>query len=96
MEVVEGVAVFGENDELPWPPVAVGGESMVLQDRGQFGPLAVGAGITDLFGESCQGGEFEEFGVEFLHGLRRRCGVEEFFFEFFDLVGVVVVGVEAR
>ena len=40
-QIIEGVAVFGENDELPGPAVLVNREGLVLQDRAQLGPLAV-------------------------------------------------------
>ena len=93
-EIVEGVAVFGEDDELARPPVGVDGQRFVLQDSAELGPLAVGAGVADLLGNRRQVCEFEDFGVEFLYGLGSGGSVEQFLFEFFDLFGVVVVGVQ--
>ena len=41
-EIVEGVAVLGEDDELSGPAVGIGREGFVLEDPAEFGPLAVG------------------------------------------------------
>lgn len=51
-EVIEGVAMLGEDDELAGPPVVVGGERVVLEDLGEFAPLAIGAEIANEPGGS--------------------------------------------
>ncbi len=48
LEVVEGVAVLGEDDQLARPTVGIGSDSVVLQDRRQFGPFAIRARVADL------------------------------------------------
>ena len=94
LEVVQGVAVLGEDDELPRPPVAVRGQRVVLEDRGQLGPLAVGAGLADLLGGLDEVGQLDEFGVELLDRLRGGGRVHHVFLELLQLFGVVLVLVE--
>ena len=87
--------MFSEDDELARPAVGVDRQRLVLQDSAQLGPLTVCAGVADLLGNRRQLCQFEDFGVEFLDGLGSGGSVEQFLFEFFNLFGVVIVGVEA-
>jgi hypothetical protein len=85
-EVVERVAVLGEDDELALPAIGIAHLGRVLQQLGEFVPLAVLAGVHDLPGLLLQAFEDDDLGFEFLDGLRGRGLIDDGFLEVFVVV----------
>ncbi|OQA04802.1 MAG: hypothetical protein BWY66_02867 [bacterium ADurb.Bin374] len=92
-QVVQGVAVFGENDELPLAPFPVMHLGGVLEEVRQFFPFAVFLGVDNLAGLGFETGE----GLDFSFELGNRLGggglIDQELFEFFGLLGVEIVGI---
>ena len=94
-EVLERVAVLGEDDQLaPLVARAGAGERVSLEDRAQLRPLAVGVGGADARGSLDQIGEVEQLCIQLLDGARRSRRVDQLVFEVFDLLGGELVVVE--
>ena len=95
-EVVQRVAVLGEDDELAPPvrSVARDGERVVLEDRAQLRPLAVGVRCAHSRGGLDEVAQIEELGVELLDGARRGRRVDELILDVLELLGGELVVVE--
>lgn len=91
VQVVERVAVLGEDNNLPLPARLVVHLGVVLQQLREFVPLAVLARGDDRLGLPFQLGKDADFRFEFGDGLRRRRLIDELLFERLLLVGVQVV-----
>ena len=94
-EIVECVAMLGEDDDLPLPAVGVVHLRRVLEQLREFVPLAVFAGGHESFRLVFEVGEDRDLGFEFGNRLGRRGVVDELLFEFLLLVGgevVVILG----
>jgi len=68
-QVVERVAMLGEDDELAAVAVHVEHLAVVLQQAGELLPLLVAAGDTDLVGEALQAGQRDDLVLQFLDRL---------------------------
>ena len=94
-EVVQRVAMLGEDNDLPLPAVGVVHLRRVLEQLREFVPLAVFAGGHESFRLVFEVGEDRDLGFEFGNRLGRRGVVDELLFEFLLLVGgevVVILG----
>ena len=94
-QVVERVAVLGEDDELAAVAVHVEHLAVVLQQARELLPLLVAAGDAHLVGELLQAGQRDDLVLQLLDGLRRRGLVDDLLLELLELlVGQVVELVE--
>ena len=91
MQVVQRVAVLGEDDDLALPAGGVAHLGVVLEDLREFVPLAVLAGGDDGLGLLFEAFEDDDFGLQLGDGLRRRRLIDERLFEVLLLLGVEVV-----
>ena len=90
-QVVERVAVLGEDDELAAVAVHVEHLAVVLQQARELLPLLVAAGDAHLVGELLQAGQRDDLVLQLLDGLRRRGLVDDLLLELLELlVGQVV------
>ena len=89
--------MLGEDDELA-SLVGVGsarhGERVVLEDRAQLRPLAVGVRCAHSRGGLDEVAQVEEFRVELLDGARRGRRVDELILDVLELLGGELVVVE--
>ena len=97
-EVVEGVAVLGEDDELARPSVAVGGrERCPARIVLQLGPLAVGVRVADLaWRASISSASSRSSASSSSTVWAAVAASSKLLLELLDLLGVVLVVVEAR
>jgi len=99
-EIIQGVAVLGEDDELPAMAVGVEHLRVVLEQPGEFIPLPVGPGLANSKRELFEVAEQFDFGPQFRDGSGGGGLVENALFGLFQLdVGSVldvvdVVGVQ--
>jgi hypothetical protein len=75
-QVVQGVAVLGEHDELEAAARGVAQQGVVLQDAAELVPLAVGAARAHLGGAVLEAGERLDLGAQLVGGGGGRGGVE--------------------
>ena len=76
-QVVQGVAVLSEDDDLAWVACLVDGERLIREDGAQLGPLAVRAGEPHAPGEFGEVVEDLDLGLELCHRLRRGGGIND-------------------
>ena len=94
-QVVERVAVLGEDDELATVAVRVEHLAVVLEQARELLPLLVAAGDAHLVGELLEARQRDDLACELRDGLRRRGLVDDLFLELLELlVGQVVEVVE--
>ena len=91
VQVVQRVAVLGEDDDLPLPAGRVVHLGVVLEQLREFLPLAVLARGDDGLGLLFEALEDDDFGFELGDGLGGRRLVDEALFEVLLLLGVQVV-----
>ena len=90
-EIVQRVAVLGEDDEFPAMPVGVEHFGVVLQQLGKLVPFAVGAGLPDAKRGSLQVLQLVDFGPQFGDGAGGGCLIDDLLLGVFDFgVGCVV------
>ena len=87
-EVLQGVAVLGEDDDL-----LAGDHRVVGEQLAELGPLLVGAAVPDPAGELDQVGEDREFLVEFGDRAGGGGGVGDLGFDLLGLLAGQVVAV---
>ena len=86
-QVVQRVAMLGEDDELAAMPVGVEHLGVVLEQPGELVPFAVGAGLPDPECELLQVGQQVDFGPKFRNGPGRRRLIDD------SLLGLLDLGV---
>ncbi len=91
MQVVQCVAVLGEDDELALPAAGVAHLGIVLENAREFVPLAVLARSDDGLGLLFEPLEDDDFGLQLGDGAGRRGLIDEVLFEVLLLLGVEVV-----
>ena len=93
-EIVEGVAVLGEDDEL----ARAGGrvEDVVLEDRAELGPLDVLSGSADSGGEGAQVLELVDLQAQLLDGAGTGGRVDDLLLEFLEILAAPLVLVEVE
>ena len=91
VQVVQRVAVLGEDDELALPAGGVVHLRVVLEEFGQLVPLAVLARGHDGLGLLLQPLEDADLGFELGDGFRGRGVVDQVLFEGLLLLGVQIV-----
>ncbi len=90
-QVVQGVAVLGEDDDLATFPRVTTDQALVGQDGAQLGPLAVGARVPHPAGQLGQVGKDGDLGGELDDGLGCGGSIDDFLLERLGLVAVEVV-----
>lgn len=91
-QIVEGVAVLGEDDELAGPAVVVAAQQVAVDDQGtQLGPLAVLPEVAHPGGARHQVVEYCDLSRQLLGGARRSGGVDDVFLQFLGLGAVELV-----
>ncbi len=70
LEVVQGIAVFGEDNELAAVPMRVEHFRLVLQQLGKLVPFAVGLRLAHGKGGLFQISQDGDFSLQFSYGLR--------------------------
>ena len=94
-EVVERVAVLGEHDQLaPLLAGSIRGERVVLEDRPQLRPLAIGLRRPDARSGLDQIAQFQQLGLELLDRPRRGRRVDQLLLDLLELLGRELVIVE--
>jgi len=102
-QVGQRVAVLGKDHQLPPPPLFVHHPPVVLHQRRQLFPLAVGPALPHAVGHRLQAVQRRDLGFQFGDGQRRRGAVHDLLLNRFQLlcrrvgqVGEVVGLVVAR
>ena len=94
-EVVQGVLVLGEDDQLAKAAILVM-HDVLLQDLLQLGPLRIAFAPPNPPGELLQTCELADFGFEFLHGPGGRCLVDHLVLEIFELVAQGIIRIREQ
>src|SRR5579884_3121477 len=84
-EVVERVAMLGEDHQLQALAPGIKHRFVALQQTRQFLPFAVGPTAPHLTRPLLQLREDEQFGFQFGHCARRRCPIYDLLFQFLQL-----------
>ena len=79
--------MLSEDDELALPAIGIAHFRRVLEQLGEFVPFAILAGMHDLPGLLLQPFEDDDFGFEFLNGLRGRGLIDDCFLEVLVVIG---------
>ncbi len=88
MQVVQRVAVLGEDDELALPAAGIAHLGVVLQDPRKLVPFAILAGGDHGLGLFFQALEDDDFGFQFRDGLGGGGLIDQGLFEVLLLLGV--------
>ena len=100
-EVVEGVAVLGEDDQLPPCAARLDHLGRFREQTEEFRPLLVDLGLADLVGKSFEALQRRDLVLQLCERASARCLVDELLlqfldlstFEIFDVVVEVLIGI---
>jgi hypothetical protein len=91
VQVIQGVAVFAEDDDFPHTPACIVHLGFVLEDAREFIPLAILARGDKDFGLLFKNLKNADFSRQLGDGLRSGGLIDERFFKVLLLLGVEVV-----